>query len=359
MKGFKVVLRGLVALVFIGSGLVKAVDPVGFSFKLEEYFSPTVFDSPFLERYALPLAVAVSVAEVLAGLLLLLTLQVRRVLLFLIALCLFFAFLTFYSAYYNVVTDCGCFGDALKLTPWQSFWKDVVLLAGLLVLWRSFRESARGRGFGWRIGFFILGVTVLAWVVYRGIWHEPLVDFRDYKVGVDLNSEKRKMVENPNQYATFYLLKNQKTGEEREVNQDEYVLERMFWAEGSPWQIQKDRTATRLVRQGYSSEISKFRLEDALGNDRTQEILKADRVVLLFSYRPSAMASESLEAVGRIVSQYLLVYGVSTETGAFPSVETFLMDATAIKTIARSNPFVLVLAKGVIVEKKSLSDFVK
>ena len=109
------ILRYLIALIFIASGFVKAVDPVGFSFKLEEYFSPGVFNMPFLESFALPLAILVCFVEVVLGLMLLLKFKLRLTLILLIALCVFFGFLTFYSAYFNVVTDCGCFGDALKI----------------------------------------------------------------------------------------------------------------------------------------------------------------------------------------------------------------------------------------------------
>ena len=130
---FKHFLRILIALIFIASGFVKAVDVVGFSFKMEEYFSPSVFNFPFLEKHALILAIIVVVLELVFGFLLLIKVRLKSTLSFLIALCVFFAFLTFYSAYFNVVTDCGCFGDALKFTPWQSFWKDIVLLTGCLL----------------------------------------------------------------------------------------------------------------------------------------------------------------------------------------------------------------------------------
>ena len=112
----KAILRYIIALIFIASGFVKAVDTVGFSFKLEEYFSPSVFNMPFMEKFALVIAAFVSGLEIVLGVMLLMKIQLRKTLALLIALCVFFAFLTFYSAYFNVVTDCGCFGDALKMT---------------------------------------------------------------------------------------------------------------------------------------------------------------------------------------------------------------------------------------------------
>ena len=128
----KRILRYIIAIIFIISGFVKAVDVKGFSFKLEEYFSPDVFNLPFFEKYTLEIAVFVVALELILGLMLLMKVKLKTTLLSLIALCVFFAFLTFYSAYFNKVTDCGCFGDAIKFTPWQSFWKDMALLFGLL-----------------------------------------------------------------------------------------------------------------------------------------------------------------------------------------------------------------------------------
>src|SRR5690606_6578086 len=110
------------------SGLIKLNDPVGFSFKLEEYFSTGVLDLPFLIPYALAIALFLVIFEVMLGIMLLMGYQARFTVWNLLLMIIFFTFLTFYSAYFNKVTDCGCFGDAIKLTPWESFTKDVVLL---------------------------------------------------------------------------------------------------------------------------------------------------------------------------------------------------------------------------------------
>ena len=109
--------RLFVGVLFIFSGLIKLNDPIGFSFKLEEYFSVTVLDIPFLEPYALVIAVLVVVYEVILGVFLLIGYKPKFTLWNLLVMIVFFSFLTFYSAYFNKVTDCGCFGDAIKLTP--------------------------------------------------------------------------------------------------------------------------------------------------------------------------------------------------------------------------------------------------
>jgi len=126
--------RILVGVLFIVSGFIKLNDPVGFSFKLEEYFSVGVLDLPVLMPFALAIAFFVVVFEVLLGVFLLLGYQLKFTLWSLLSMIVFFTFLTFYSAYFNKVTDCGCFGDAIKLTPWESFTKDIILLILILLL---------------------------------------------------------------------------------------------------------------------------------------------------------------------------------------------------------------------------------
>ena len=126
------ILRYLVGSIFIFSGLIKINDPVGTQIKLEEYFGvfSTDFTSLFelLVPFALLISIALCTLEIIIGIALLMNYKMRIVLKLLLSLIVFFTFLTFYSAYFNKVTDCGCFGDAIKLTPWESFYKDIILL---------------------------------------------------------------------------------------------------------------------------------------------------------------------------------------------------------------------------------------
>ena len=182
--------RLLVGVVFIISGFVKLVDPIGFSFKLEEYFEPHVLDMPFFIPYAYPIAIFVVAFELILGVLLLLGYLRNFTLLSLLGLTIFFGFLTFYSAYYNKVTDCGCFGDALKFTPWGSFTKDMVLLVLAAALW--YARGYISPLFSPQKCLTILVITVLACMglVYYTHNHLPIIDFRPYKVGVDINKAK-------------------------------------------------------------------------------------------------------------------------------------------------------------------------
>ena len=365
----KRILRYIIAIIFIISGFVKAVDVKGFSFKLEEYFSSDVFNLPFFEKYTLEIAVFVVALELILGLMLLMKVKLKTTLLSLIALCVFFAFLTFYSAYFNKVTDCGCFGDAIKFTPWQSFWKDMALLFGLIVLWilNKKSETLTNEKGCHKMPFLWLGIFASAYIIYHGIAHEPLIDFRDYKIGTDLNVEKQKIAANPSEYKTSYTLKNNKTGKEKVVGQDDFVNQKEYWEEGTPWQIQKGKEVSVLVKQGYQSSIDKFKLEDENGNDITDQILHLPKVVIFFSYAPEKIKENDKNFLEYGIEDFIFnykelnpkseFYGVSTQKSFFKKVKSLTMDGTAIKTIARSNPFVLILENGKIVEKKSLIEY--
>ena len=365
----KKILRYIIAIIFIASGFVKAIDVKGFSFKLEEYFSPDVFNLTFLQNFTLEIAIFVVALELILGLMLLLKMKLKCTLISLIALCVFFAFLTFYSAYFNKVTDCGCFGDAIKFTPWQSFWKDITLLFGLLILWILNKKSDtlnNEKGFP-KMPFWGIGILISAYVIYYGIAHEPLIDFRDYKIGTDLNLEKQKIAANPSEYKTSYTMKNTKTGEEKVVGQDDFVNQKEYWEEGTPWQIQKGKEVSVLVKQGYQSSIDKFKLEDENGNDITEQILHLPKVVIFFSYAPEKIKENDKNFLEYGIEDFIFnykelnpkseFYGVSTQKSFFKKVKSLTMDGTAIKTIARSNPFVLILENGKIVEKKSLIEY--
>lgn len=368
----KGLLRFIIAIIFILSGFVKAVDLVGFSFKMEEYFAPSVFNMPFLEKFALLFSIIVVVLELFLGFMLLLKLKLKFTLSALIALCIFFGFLTFYSAYFNVVTDCGCFGDAIKFTPWQSFIKDIVLLVGLIIVFILYRKEFKKKDdytFSSKkdpsntfkyilLGLFTLGMI---YIMAQGIMHEPLIDFRDYKIGTDIKGEKEKINKNPSEYKTFYSLKNQKTGEILKVNQDDYIKETKYWAEGSPWKIEEGKNESVLVKEGYKSEIAKFKIEDLTGQEINDEIINAPKAILVFSYHPKEVPADLLQKLEAKVNAQkgAVIYGVSTDHNTFKTIKNAMMDGTAIKTIARSNPFVLILEKGKIVDKQPAKDYIK
>lgn len=193
MKLLTAISRYLVGGLFIFSGLIKINDPVGTQIKLEEYF--TVFSVDIasffnaLKPASLFLSVLLSTLEIVLGLAILLKYREKITTTLLLVLIVFFTFLTFYSAYFNKVTDCGCFGDAIKLTPWQSFTKDIILLVLILVLFINRKKQeiteklkTKSMVLGAAVGFCLV-ISLLA------IAHLPFIDFRAYKEGTHIPSD--------------------------------------------------------------------------------------------------------------------------------------------------------------------------
>lgn len=196
MRVFYTLSRYLVGLILIFSGVIKINDPVGTQIKLEEYFSlfSTDFTSIFeiLIPYALMISVFLCCLEIVIGVALIINYKMRLISKILLGLIVFFTFLTFYSAYFNKVTDCGCFGDAIKLTPWQSFYKDLILLSFSLIIYFLHSKLRYQDGF-FKIKIFednvfkngvIIFISVISLIIsYTAINFLPFVDFRPYKVG--------------------------------------------------------------------------------------------------------------------------------------------------------------------------------
>src|SRR5688572_26969882 len=216
-----------VGVLFIFSGLIKINDPAGTAIKLEEYFE--VFSEDFgsfflsLKPLSLVLAVILNVLEIVLGVALLMRWHLKTVLNFLLALIIFFTFLTFYSAYFNKVTDCGCFGDAIKLTPWESFSKDIVLVLFILHLFwyrKGYQPVLRSRE-----GHAVVIVTTLL-CFYLGIYairHLPFIDFRAYKIGNNIPEQ----MQPPEQPKFEYVFKKKDTGEE--IVSEKYLTDTLLY----------------------------------------------------------------------------------------------------------------------------------
>jgi uncharacterized membrane protein YphA (DoxX/SURF4 family) len=358
MKLIVTISRIFVGVLFILSGLIKLNDPVGFSFKLEEYFSPAVLDMPFFSPYALALAIFLVILEVVLGVLLLLGYQKRITLWSLLGMIVFFTFLTFYSAYFNKVTDCGCFGDAVKLTPWESFTKDVVLLVLILLLIAGRKYITPL--FSDKISIGVLSVSLLACVLFvnQVINHLPSVDFRPYKIGANIPEG---MVVPPGapkavfEYAWTFDVGGEET---TIVTNGEYPT-----VDGEFIGVE-----TEEIQKGYEPPIHDFTIEEN-GEDRAAEFMAEPRLVMVVAYDLAKSNTAAFPQVKEItdlaLSKGYRVIGVSASNEALSGrfIEEFQLDfpfyftdETTLKTIVRSNPGVLVLEKGTIVQKVHYND---
>ena len=193
MKVLVQISRFFVALTFIFSGFVKLVDPLGSSYKFQEYFGVDVLNLEFLIPYALPFSVVLILAEIMLGVMLLVGYLPKFTTWSLLLLILVFLFLTWYSAYYDKVTDCGCFGDAVKLSAWGTFYKNVILVVFIIILvWKAKLISpiASENLAKWST---FLSFFLFLYITYYVLIHLPIIDFRPYAIGKSI-PEGMKMV---------------------------------------------------------------------------------------------------------------------------------------------------------------------
>ena len=205
MKFLVQIVRYLVAVVFIFSGFVKLVDPLGSAYKFEEYFGANVLNLEFLIPFALPFSIILILVELLLGVFLLLGFKRKFTLWTLLVVILLFLFLTWYSAYYNKVTDCGCFGDAITLSPWDTFYKNIIL-GGLIlfVLWKGkFIYTLHSEVFGKWVSFLRLFVSL--YIVYHVLIHLPIIDFRPYAIGNNITEGMQYIDDKDPPIHDFYL----------------------------------------------------------------------------------------------------------------------------------------------------------
>ena len=364
MKHLTHLIRFLVGALFIFSGLVKLNDPMGLSFKLHDYFAPDVLNMEWLNPFTLQLALFVIILEVLLGVALLLGYQKKGTLLLLSGMIVFFTFLTFYSAYFNKVTDCGCFGDAIPLTPWQSFYKDVILSLAILILWLGQRHIQRLSQKRWIEGTLLLCLVACSLLANSVLQHLPFKDFRPYAVGKSIkegmmSAEERGL--DPTEYGTIYTLKNDQTGELQVVDSKAYIEDE--WWKRSEWVIQDELTEQKLIKKGYEPPIHdfEFMIDD---EDRTEAYLSAPSVLFIVSRKLETANDDALGAIGDLALE-CAAHGIPVIAGSASSEETIaeyrtfhqwdfpvsMMDETTLKTVVRSNPGVLLLQEGKVVGK--------
>ena len=361
MKFLVNILRIFVGSLFVFSGLVKINDPVGFSFKLEEYFGPTVFDIDFLMPYTLVLAIIIVITEVLLGLFLLIGFKPKHTIWIMLLMIIFFTFLTWYSAYYNKVTDCGCFGDAIPLTPWESFTKDVFLLIFILILFFKIEMVKPIISLKNQLIVSSFALLISCAIVYRVIEHLPIIDFRPYKIEANIMDNMTIPDDAPRdiwKYDWKFIV----DGKEKVVSTSgEYPS-----TNGEFVSVE-----TELLEKGYEAPIHDFSME-INGQDFSKELLNEQKLLMFVLYNLSKSNFDiSKEMINKSKAAAENGYKVIaiTASGIDKQIEIkekygfefdfYTCDETALKTIIRSNPGVLEIKSGTIVNKWHYNDFNK
>lgn len=358
MKLFVGIARVLVGVLFIFSGFIKLNDPLGFSYKLQEYFGENVLNLEFLIPFALVIAILLVVFELVLGIMLLIGYLPKFTVWSLLLMIIFFTFLTFYSAYFNKVTDCGCFGDAIPLTPWQSFFKDVILLLLILVLFFNRKYLTPVLAPASHRWIIFLSFMLCFLFAYYVLMHLPVFDFRAYKIGNNIK-EEMEMPADAEKPLYEYKWKFEHNGEEIIItNNGAYPKQ-----EGEFIGVE-----TKQISEGYVPPITDFQIEKD-GEDFTDEILEENKVLLIVAYDLKISEADGYVPVKRLTDEahakgYRVVgltssgeelrEAVIEEYGL--NIEFYQTDETVLKAIVRSNPGILTLERGTIKQKKHWYD---
>jgi|TARA_B110000240_G_scaffold61621_1_gene70144 uncharacterized membrane protein YphA (DoxX/SURF4 family)/peroxiredoxin len=313
-KGITQISRILVGALFIFSGFVKLVDPIGSEYKFQEYFSEGVLNLEFLIPYALLFAIVLIVAEILLGVMILIGYKSKLTVWSLLIITIIFLFLTWYSAYYNKVTDCGCFGDAIKLTPWETFYKNIVLIGLIFILLVNaafIKPIFKGKA---PKAITFLSLAAFLFIVQHVLTHLPLIDFRAYAIGKNLQEGM------------------------------------LYPADGS------------------IPPVHDFMLEDTQ-QDLAPILLEKEKVMLVIIYNLEKANVKGFPALKEVAEKAITkgytVYGVSASFSDDLLVaqekynlpfEFLFCDETTLKTMIRANPGVIILDKGTVTQKKNWID---
>lgn len=358
MKTLNTISRFIIGFIFIFSGFVKGIDPLGSTYKFVDYFN--AFGMPFFESLAFPLAILLSSIEFVLGVSLIFSAKKQLTTWGVLIFMTFFTILTLILALFNPVTDCGCFGDAIILTNWQTFWKNIILLVFTLIIfinrnrfltnWSDFMQ--------WSLitvtGLFIISISVFS---YK---HLPLIDFRPYSVGTYI-PDKMIIPEGAPVAEYETILVYGKNGKNIEVTIDNLPDSSWQWIE----------TKNTLVKEGYQPPIHDFTIQSLEGVDYTDLILSEGKFTfVLIAYDLKKTSLKNVEKINALAEFCMksgnynficLTSSVQKDIDEFitktkATYPFFNTDEITLKTIIRANPGIMLLRRGWIIEKWNSND---
>jgi uncharacterized membrane protein YphA (DoxX/SURF4 family) len=352
MKILRFASRIIIGLVFMFSGVVKAIDPLGSAYKFHDYFQ--AFNMGFLNTLCLTLAIVLCTAEFIAGFSVLTGIKQKTGLWGVLILLVIFTPLTFILALTNPVSDCGCFGDAIHLTNWQTFGKNIVLALFLLVLFTG-KDQIRNI-FNMRIEWSIILSAIILFIAFSlfNLKYLPVIDFLPYKKGVKI-AEKMIPPEGstPDQYSTTFIYEKNGVTKEFDINN--------YPGNDSTWKFIDQKSV--LIKEGYKPLIHDFSINAINGDDLTQNILSYHGyTVLMISKKLSEAGQESLSRGFKFgdfcktngIDFYILTSSGKDEIRSYDNGLTFCStDETTLKTMIRANPGYILLRNGTILGKWS------
>ncbi len=347
----RIISRLIVGLVFTFSGFVKCIDPLGTAYKINDYLDHFELDG--LMDYSLILAILMCGVELLIGLMLLSKSQFRLAAWLSLIFMAFYTPLTLYLALFNPVTDCGCFGDALVITNWQTFFKNLILVILAIIIFVYRKDYGELFSPIYRFGFTLLLVVLVFGFELFSLDRLPIIDFRPYKIGVNIQ-EGMEVPEDAPQGVTEHIFTYEKDGQKAEFNINNIPTE------GWTYVDRKDI----IISEGYEPPIHDFSITTLSSIDITDEVLNSGYVCLLIAYDLNESDTTFLSTINKLAS---IVQETGNRfiglTGSGPgeinnfrekyqtAFEFCTTDKTALKTIIRSNPGLLIMKNGTILNK--------
>ncbi len=345
--------RIILGLVFIFSGFVKAVDPLGSMYKFNDYF--TAFDLEFLSVIALPLAILLSTVEFVIGFSLLYATKRKITAWVTLIFMSFFTILTLFLAIFNPVSDCGCFGDAIIMTNWETFWKNVVLMIFTIVIFvHRNKYEVQWKSINQWIAIaipFIFSITLSLYCYFN----LPILDFRPYHIGTHI-PEKMIIPEDAPKAEYETILLYEKNGKVKE-----FTLENL---PDSTWQWVE--TKNELISEGYIPPIHDFSIQTPNGNDITDIVLNDTKFTfLMVAYDLNKTSTKNIDKINKL-AEYCKESGKCNFICLTASVESVIQnfkdktgapymfyatDEITLKTIVRANPGIVLIKKGTILDK--------
>lgn len=364
------VIRVFVGLLFIFSGLIKANDPSGLAYKMEEFFEVWANKEHFMpalmmwcNQYALFLSIVMIMFEIVAGVALIIGYRFKLFAYLILLLTIFFTFLTGYALYSGNIKECGCFGDCIKLQANESFMKDLILLALLLIL-VFFRKKVK-QAFSNNIAtvVMIIGLVFSLWMQWYALKHLPFKDCLSYKVGNNILKEMTPGPDyKPEELKTTLVYK--KDGIKKEFDLTNYPWQDSTWV--------YDTTFTTVIKEAQNVPgIKDFSITDSNSVDQTQAILNySGHMFVVFIKVVNEANTSNLDALRQLEKDCqkagIPIIAVSASdyatTQAFKATHQlqlpfFTIDGTACKTAMRSNPGIMWLQQGTIKGKWSYADY--
>lgn len=346
-------------MTFIFSGFTKVIDPWGTALKVGEYLS--IYGMEWLQPAAMTFSIWLCGAELMMGCMLLFKVRIRLVSIFALASMLFFTVLTFLSATVIPVEDCGCFGEALKLTPWETFFKNLALLPMAVVVWWRYRPD---KIFAFKPLEVLLTCVFFFLSMYLGYYcyiHLPLVDFLPYKVGVNIHEAMHAPAEDAVETETVLIYRNIRTGRERT-----FALDDPEWQDATKWEWVDTRTTAE--DPNIRPLISEFALHNAEGDATERVLTQPGRVYMLcvtsFDRLSARCAARMAALVARAREEGALavcltpdpLYEVTEHDFGTGPVACYNIDASTMKTMLRARNGLVVLDDGTISSKKNCRD---